>query len=471
LSFIQTIVKVVIFVEGLRAVLKISSVSGIIILSFILIVSGILRWLSPFDRDEKIRRERLNILSWIATAGLCAASLLYFTWGPGGNDKMKTRIFLNASGKLFAFLFLGIIAISAVVLIVIIAIYLYLILQVMVYAGKQLNREANKKLEKYVEALRSPTVAVAIASGIMSLFLIFPFLVGMSEPETNVQVAQNMNVTKENEDNEHYIAGDVDELAENNGLLGIWEKGVNKISSFFVREESGTEESGRKESGKDNKIEESGNDNTIVGASRKDENNINDENKDDDKSNSANSFVTYALVYIVALGVGLAVIRILHSIIRRTFEEKEEKDKDLIGEYSNPMGLLAVGVAALWVLRKKGVNWNDEVSIIENLLKSFGTVLLITTLVILVLEVIRLLLDMKEPFIRRSARFLFVVMVGECALMLMNIVYTFFSALGNAIGSENNMELYEFHDAKKKQNNNPKQIRIFKMFKKKVTKK
>lgn len=461
--------------EGLRAVLKISSVSGIIILSFILIVSGILRWLSPFDRDEKIRRERLNILSWIATAGLCAASLLYFTWGPGGNDKMKTRIFLNASGKLFAFLFLGIIAISAVVLIVIIAIYLYLILQVMVYAGKQLNREANKKLEKYVEALRSPTVAVAIASGIMSLFLIFPFLVGMSEPETNVQVAQNMNVTKENEDNEHYIAGDVDELAENNGLLGIWEKGVNKISSFFVIEKSGTKESGTEEP----KTEGS-------------ENN----NEKNDNDNSANAFVTYALVYIVALGVGIAVIKILHSIIRRTFEENEEKD--LIGEYSNPMGLLAVGVAALWVLRKKGVNWNDEVSIIENLLKSFGTVLLITTLVILVLEVIRLLLDMKEPFIRRSARFLFVVMVGECALMLMNIVYTFFSALGNAIGSENNMELYEFHDdvmknmdklmkkqlkvkkkkrnrgkksSKKKQNNNPKQIRIFKMFKKKVTKK
>ena len=468
--------------EGFRAVLKISSVSGIIILSFILFVSGILRWLSPFDRDEKIRRERLNILSWIATAGLCAASLLYFTWGPGGNDKMKTRIFLNASGKLFAFLFLGIIAISAVVLIVIIAIYLYLILQVMVYAGKQLNREANKKLEKYVEALRSPTVAVAIASGIMSLFLIFPFLVGMSEPETNVQVAQNMNVTKENEDNEQHVAEEADELAENDGLLGIWGKGVNRISSFFVIEKSGTEEPGTKESGTEEPKTEGS------------ENN----NEKNDNDNSANAFVTYALVYIVALGGVLAVIRILHSIIRRTFEEKEEKDKDLIGEYSNPMGLLAVGVAALWMMRKKGVNWNDEVSIIENLLKSFGTVLLITTLVILVLEVIRLLLDMKEPFIRRSARFLFVVMVGECALMLMNIVYTFFSALGNAIGSENNMELYEFHDdvmknmdklmkkqlkvkkkkrnrgkksSKKKQNNNPKQIRIFKMFKKKVTKK
>lgn len=461
--------------EGLRAVLKLGCVSGIIILSFILIVSGILRWLSPLDRDEKIRRERLSILSWIATAGLCAASLLYFTWGPGGNDKMKTRIFLNASGKLFAFLFLGIIAISAVVLIVIIVIYLYLILQVMVYAGEHLNREANKKLEKYVEALRSPAVAVAIASGIMSLFLIFPFLVGLSEPETNVQVSQNVDVTQENEDNEQHVAEEADELVENDGLLVIWGKGVSRISSFFVIEKSGTEEPKTEES------ETEGSEN-------------NKEKNDND--NSANAFVTYALVYIVALGVGLAVIKILHSIIRRTFEENEEKD--LIGEYSNPMGLLAVGVAALWVLRKKGVNWNDEVSIIENLLKSFGTVLLITTLVILVLEVIRLLLDMKEPFIRRSARFLFVVMVGECALMLMNIVYTFFSALGNAIGSENNMELYEFHDdvmknmdklmkkqlkvkkkkrnrgkksSKKKQNNNPKQIRIFKMFKKRVTKK
>ena len=298
---------------------------------------------------------------------LSVASLLYFTWGPGGDNNTKTTTFLNVSGKLFMVLALGVIAVSAVVLLLIITIYLYNILRVITHTGNQTYIRDNR-LDGFIQTLRSPAVILSAAWGIMVLFLIIPFLAGKPAVETD-------------------------------GLIEIWGNGVKKIGHIF----------------------ESGDSNSL-----------------------SNAFVTYTLIYIIVLGVGLAVIKILHSIITQSLEKKTRKD--LIDEYSNPIGLLAVGVAVLWTLKEGNLSRESEYEIVIELLKSFVTVTVIATLVILVLEVIRLLMDMKEPFIRQEGRYLFVALAGECAIVAMNMVFTFCGALSNAIGGKGDTAFDEFEE-------------------------
>lgn len=352
--------------EGLKDILIFCVGSGIITLCIILIVSGILRWITPSDT----RAKRLNILAWIVAAMLSAASLLYFTWDSSGNDNTKISAFLNMFSKLFMVLAVGVITASAVVLLVIIVIYLYHILRVITHTETRTDIQ-DSRLDGFIQILRSPAVVSALALGIMALFLILPLLAGKSEAKTD-------------------------------GLIDIWENGVSKIGHIF--EEDRTQLS----------------------------------------PDASDAFITYTLIYIIVLGVGLAVVKILHSIIIRSL--KKRAPEELIDEYSTPIGLLAVGVAVLWSIKKGEISWNSELEVVSELTKSFIVVAFIATLVILVLEVIRLLMDMKEPFIRQEARYLFITLVGECTIVIMNLVLTFCGALSNAMGGKGDTAFIEFEE-------------------------
>lgn len=413
--------------EGLKDILTFCVGFGIITLCVVLIVSGILRWLAPCST----RARRLDILAWIVVAALSAASLLYFTWGPGSNDSTKAMTFLNVSSKLFMILALGVIAASATVLLVIIAIYLYNILRVITHTGDQIYVR-DSRLDKFIQPLRSRAVILAVAWGIMALFLILPLFAGMPTIKTN----EASETSKAAETNEISEASETNEI---NGLIEIWENGVNKIGCIF--------------------------------------------GKDKNKS-TFDAFVTYTLIYIIVLGVGLAAIKILHSIITQSIKKTH---KDIIEEYSDPIGLLAVGVAVLWSLKEGGFTGKNASGIVLELLESFVAVAVIATLVILVLEVIRLLMDMKEPFIRQEARYLFVALVGECAIVVMEMVFTFCGALSNAIGGRGHT-FAEFEEkvrdkmerlmkkqldakASEQPDNNNDHERIFAAFDQKITRK
>lgn len=147
-----------------------------------------------------------------------------------------------------------------------------------------------------------------------------------------------------------------------------------------------------------------------------------------------NALASYMLVYIIVLGVGFAVEKILYAIIGHTLHEK--KNRNLIDEYSSPIALLAVGVAILWTIQD-----DKEPVEIGELLKSFGTVSFIFAIAILTLEVVRLLINVRENFIRQEARYLFVSLIGQSAMLLLGVLNSIYGAVNNTIGSTDNTNM------------------------------
>lgn len=148
----------------------------------------------------------------------------------------------------------------------------------------------------------------------------------------------------------------------------------------------------------------------------------------------------YILIFIIVLGVGCAVIQILYSIIRNIFTQK--KGNGIIDEYSGSMGILSVGMSILWTLQKKNVNiFAPDSNTISEFLKSFGTVLLIIAVGILVLETIRLLVDMSERLIRIEGKYLFIFLVGQSTILLLSILNSICGAVNAIIDNKENSAL------------------------------
>lgn len=147
-----------------------------------------------------------------------------------------------------------------------------------------------------------------------------------------------------------------------------------------------------------------------------------------------NALLTYILLFIIILGVGFAAVKILYSIIVDSFSRKNTGT--LIDAYAGPMGVLAVGVALLWSIRDKKIFEQDQpiTGIIGEFFKSFAVVICAMALAILTLEIIRLLMDMREKIIRQEAKYLFISLIGQVSILLLETIYSICSALGNAIG-------------------------------------
>ena len=152
---------------------------------------------------------------------------------------------------------------------------------------------------------------------------------------------------------------------------------------------------------------------------------------------------SYILLYIIVIGVGVAVIKIFYSLIKHLFKKE---NNSFIDEYSNPMALMAVGVALLWSLRLKVFQMTSRRKLIFELFKCFAAVIIVFTIAILTLEIIRLLMDMREKIIRQEARYLFIFLVGQCTMMLMDILILVCGALDNSVNSLPFHKMFELED-------------------------
>lgn len=149
----------------------------------------------------------------------------------------------------------------------------------------------------------------------------------------------------------------------------------------------------------------------------------------------------YMMVYLVVLGVGFAIIKIFHSIIDHTL--KKHDDSTFIDEYANPIGLLGVGVALLLEISNGNRNRGDDhyLKLIGGLIKNFFVVVFVIAIVVLALEIIRLLMDMKETLIRKEARYLFISLVGQAALLISGILRSVYCGVNSISGIEENSKL------------------------------
>lgn len=193
--------------------------------------------------------------------------------------------------------------------------------------------------------------------------------------------------------------------------------------------------------------------------------------------------ITYILLYIIIMGVGFAVVKLLYSVFERVL--KNEEKTDLIDKYSSPIALLSVGVSFLYAFKVGKVPADTYGGTIWELLKSFVTVIFIIAIVILTLEIVRLLMDIRQKLIRQEAKYLFISLVGKAALLLLGALNSIYSAVNGMIGSledtgidQTEMELRQkIVDKMKEQmeeeedDDDEKYIRSFLGFDEKITKK
>lgn len=239
---------------------------------------------------------------------------------------------------------------------------------------ERLNQKLKEDTGKLAVLLKSPIFIVGIVGGILALYLILPLVMGKNTES----------------------------------IAKCWISGVDqivKICTVGVSEEViDGETTSREVMNGEITGEEGGNDTLVSG------------------------LALYSLIFILILGIGYGVGNILFEIIRERFEKKTV----FLNEYSNAIGLLAVGISILFMVSSSG-----EFELADTLIKfgkPFVVVIFVIALGIFTLEIVRLLIDMKEKLIRREARYLFVFLVGLCSVIILkafSIVYnTIISILG-----------------------------------------
>lgn len=420
--------------EGLVNIVVFCGMFGTIALCVVLVIAGVLRWLGAGNTREK----RLNILAWIALIVLIVAALACYyartstISTPRGNGESNIensqqpvetgnggdtgdslilskpenkggflyRLF-GVSKSLIGLLIFGVVMVSAITILIVVALCIYRALCIIITncsngAGANNGRTATPPQDTLANAtlediMGTPIVKMVLAWGILALFFILPLLVG--DPDSGQPI-------------------------------DVWETGANKIVKLV-------DLSGEAKKSSD-----------IQAANFPEENDLNAEEGTEteteanaqipEQSSSRYVLTSYVLIYIMILGVGYAVIKILYSIIDHSLENNP--DKTILDEYSSPIALLAVGISFLWAIKDGGIPRNSYGDTIFELLKSFGTVLIIVAVIVLVLEIVRLLLDMGETLIRDEGRILFIALVGQSAMLILGMLVSIYDAVNSAIG-------------------------------------
>lgn len=398
--------------NGILDILKVCLWLGVIIVCVALVVSGILRWLAPPEK----RSRRLNISGWLAFTMLIImilygwrADILHLFTNSGGSQAM-TSIAVNSTKMAVKLLLLGaVFAIAAIVLLVFIVLLIKGIRVVLCAQNRTVKdwAKALKELgEQFSVITKTPIFTFFVTCGVLSVFIILPLLLGNPEGET--------------------------------GMAETWVDGVQTFASAISRNESTAKNA-------DADTDDNAN-------PKEDENPIEDTDPDRGINLTRNTakakdipipeaVITYILVYVIVLGVGFSIARILYTIVKDNLKQKQTIN--LFDEYSGSMGVLGVGVSILLVLQDDELNiYQDELlKILAGFFKYFTIVAIVMALAIVILEVIRLVMDMRETLIRKEARYLFVALVGRVSLLTLMLLNSISSALSSAIGQHDDVDI------------------------------
>lgn len=400
--------------EGALNILTFCGLFGTICFCAILVIYAILNWLKP----AQTKMQRLNIMAGIAFVVLCILALVHFEttepleeqnnrgmaadsteyletnrsstsnqpaqsaeYEEDGKGLVSTTLFFKISRTAIGGLILGTIVISIIALLIVVIRCIFN----GIYNLLSIKSSTGKICTEFQNsalsgAFKNTTVILVIALGIFSLFFFLPFLVGEQ--------------TKENP-------------------IEIWKDGVTKIESIFGFNDEKASSNGT--NGDNNNLEDF----------------------------SSKSVASYTLIFIIILGVGIAVVKILYSIIEQTLKKK--KNVNLIDEYSSPIALLAVGIALLMLFQQGDFPKENRLDTIGALLGAFCTVIFIAAIIILTLEIIRLLMDIREDFIRLEARYIFISLVGQSALLLLEMLNSIYGAVNSTVSGDPDNNLLQFN--------------------------
>lgn len=399
--------------DGVKSILIFCAWLGTVMMCAALVFSGIIRWLKPRETHKK----RLNILSGAAAVILVILFLIsnnidvIALLGTKGNNEQISDVFINVSKITIKLLMLGAVVISAAMLLFAFFFFVCNVVKTTFKHGKfecddQLVSKFQEKSQCFKGILKAPITMFIITWGIIAIFVVLPLLMGDGESHS---------------------------MAE------TWCNGVYRIAYY-----PGT--SPKEDKTEDRQAEKIKPTRATADVPKTDK--VKNKKKGvDDCDTTEKSFYAalakYILIFIIVLGVGVTVVKILYLIIENTFTR--EQDRTVLDEYSSPIGVLAVGVALLWAIQK--IDFSKEGQPLDKVCgfaESFMIVAFAIALGILTLEIIRLLLDMRESLIRQEARYLFAILIGQTTIILLEIIWSLCGAVNSAIGNPVNSEMEQF---------------------------
>lgn len=370
----------------------------ILVVAFAVVMTliGILRWVANTQK----RGRRLTIIS-ICSFVILVIMLLMGNWGTisgiFANSSMtnayatsslihSTQTIIKVLLMVFMVTFLLISALMVILLVVCSGGVI-----VSAFEDKEAEKTKQKlqeKTEKITVLLKNPVIIMAIVGGILALYLTLPLAMG----ENTESIAKCWTDGVEQ----------IVRFCNVNTKVEVEELAGNEVAS----EETTSEEVGGEESAR----------NQVT------------------NSTLANSLSVYSLVFILILGIAYAVGNILFEIIKDGFEKKT----GFLKEYSNSIGLLAVGISMLYLISNKGIDLfkTEPSKLVVGFIESFVLVIFVIALGILTLEIVRLLMDLKEKMIRREARYIFVLLVGLCTVIIMRAFSVVYNAISSALGGK-----------------------------------
>lgn len=382
---------------------------GILIVCTVFIVSGVLRWLS----DSNKRGKRLDFAAWIS---LIVVAVMFFihkgdlfkTLATAEASAGLTPIIVNASKVIAKLLVLGTVIVCALLLAALVALFVFYVISIFVQimreqgSGQQSSIKAalKAKSDAFFEMVKTPALMMVITFGILATFVIIPLFMGTTT--TAIPAGQS---TAQADMAEQDLSG---QAQEEQSLTEVWKSGIIQITKFIDKDKGEKSNAGQ------------------------------------DDNPFGYAFISYTLVYIIVLGVCFAAAQILYSIIRDCFTRKNAGG--IIDEYSGSIGILAVGISILWSIRSGALKDGKLSTIIAEFGKSFLAVMFIVALGILALEIIRLLMDMKEKLIRIEARYLFTSLVGLASILMLSMLNSIYGAVCAVIGFDADASLDNIQD-------------------------
>lgn len=106
--------------------------------------------------------------------------------------------------------------------------------------------------------------------------------------------------------------------------------------------------------------------------------------------------------------------------------------RGFLREYSNSIGLLAIGIAMLSsVFLGKTDSNSDLLKLVGNALKSMAVVILLFAVVVMVLEIINLLMDMRDTLLREESGLIFIYLVLLGSALLANVLHSLYLAVSS----------------------------------------
>ena len=420
------------YLNGILDMLKACLWIGVIIVCTVLIISGILRWLAP----QNMRNKRLNIAGWIAFAVL-AVMFLYNRRGDiiglfsdSTGNRTMTTVVINMAKMSFKFLLLGaVLAIVAIMLLVFIVIFkkgIHAALFTHNQTLKEWARSLNATSNDFRSIIKTPIFTFLVTCGIILVFILLPFLMGNSEPPKSTSDSASIDTSSSTLSNAN----------DTKGLAATWVDGVVQFANA-VKNKSDSANPELENNGEGGELNES--EKQDIDTKPEESNKGTDSAKEVNNSKPVQitvpvAVIEYTLMFLIVLGVGFAIIRILFAIVKDNLRRKNATN--LVEEYSSSMGILGVGVSILLVLQNKefSIHDNSLVDAIGAFFKYFVIVAAVLTLAITILEVISLIINTRITLIQQEARYLYVAFVGNISLLILTTMNSLFSILNSILG-------------------------------------